>query len=116
MYPRTEYEMSEEDLGKIIDACKPVPMIIVGGYAPTSPQQNANAAWAELGKRMGFDSDTVRPVDGKGTRVFTAIPSETEQQRVDRMVRETKERDAKEVESIKVEIERLSARLIELHG
>jgi len=39
----------------------------------SSPQENANAAWRELGKRMGFDYLTVEP-NGRGNRFFSAIP------------------------------------------
>ena len=66
MYPRTSYEMTEADLEAILDACKPVPYMVIGGHAPSSQQDNANAAWARLGQKMGFDSMTVEPVQGKG--------------------------------------------------
>ena len=74
LYPRTRYEMTEADLERILDACKPVPYIIIGGHAPNSPQDNANAAWKELGSRMGFDAMTVQP-EGSSNRTFTAIPA-----------------------------------------
>ncbi len=88
MYPRTEYEMNEEQLAQILDASKPVPVMMIGNYAPSSPQANANAAWAKLGTEMGFDSDTVRPISGRGQRFFTAVPSETAQQRQERLEQE----------------------------
>jgi len=69
-----EYEMTEQDLQKLFDACKPVPYMIVGGMEPRSPQQNANDAWEALGRRMGFDYMTVRPIPGKSNRFFTARP------------------------------------------
>ena len=68
---RKEYEMSEEQEKEILNACKSVPYIIVGGRPPRSPQENANDAWCALGKVMGFDGMTVEP-NGKGTRFFTA--------------------------------------------
>ena len=37
MYPRTEYEMTEADLEKILDACKPVPARQLGAR-PYSPR------------------------------------------------------------------------------
>lgn len=70
---RREYEMTQEQLDKILDACKPVPYIVVGGVPPRSPQQNANDAWQSLGREMGFDYMTVRPC-GKGDLFFTAEP------------------------------------------
>jgi hypothetical protein len=88
IYPRTEYEMTEADLERILDACKPVPMIMLHIGTPSSPQENANRAWAELGNRMGFDAMTVQPIPSKGTRFFTAIPSETPSQREERVVAE----------------------------
>jgi len=70
---RIEFEMSDEDLQKIIDACKPVPYMVIGGVPPRSPQENANNAWAALGRKMGFDSMTVEPIDGKDSKFFSAI-------------------------------------------
>jgi len=87
IYPRVTYEMTQEDLDRILDACKPVPYMVIGGHAPSSPQDNANAAWSALGRKMGFDYMTVQP-DGRSSRSFTAIPSETEQQRKERIERE----------------------------
>lgn len=90
MNPRVEYEMSEQDFNDILDACKPTPVLFVSGGVPIggSPQENANAAWSELGRRMGFDYMSVRPVVGKNARFFTAIPSETQGQREARLKRE----------------------------
>jgi hypothetical protein len=68
-----EYEMSQPQLDKLMNACKAVPYMVVGGIAPRSPQENANDAWAALGAEMGFDSTTVQPC-GKGDRFFTAPP------------------------------------------
>lgn len=71
---RRDYEMTEADLAKLLDAMKPVPYMIVGGMPPVSQQENANAAWAELGKRLGFDPMSVRP-NGRGDRFFSAETS-----------------------------------------
>ncbi len=68
---RTEYEMTQVQLDKILEACKPVPYMVFGGMAPRSQQENANDAWAALGAELGFDHMTVRP-NGKGDRFFTA--------------------------------------------
>lgn len=67
-----KYEMSEDDLDEILKACAPVTYIIVGGREPSSPQENANRAWARLGDKMGFDSLTVAPIDGEDVRFFQA--------------------------------------------
>ncbi len=71
---RREFEMTDEDLAKLMEASKPVPYMVFGGIAPRSPQDNANDAWAELGKRMGFDHMTVEPT-GRGNKSFTAVPT-----------------------------------------
>jgi hypothetical protein len=104
MYPRTDYEMSEEQLVKLIDACKPVPYMVIGGVEPRSPQENANDAWRALGKEMGFDHMSVRPIDGKPPRFFTAIPSETESQRVEREAATCEQNRLNIIEGLKSEI------------
>lgn len=71
------YEMTQDELGKIMEASRPVRYMIIGGSIPQSPQDNANAAWAELGSRMGFDYMTVRPT-GEGPRFFSAVPKPDE--------------------------------------
>ena len=68
---RTNYEMTTDDLAALLDAMKPVLMIALQCGTPRSAQENANAAWAKLGERMGFDPMTVRPT-GKGDRFFSA--------------------------------------------
>lgn len=75
MTSRIEYEMTETDLQKILDACRPVPLIMLQCGMPPSRQERANAAWADLGQRMGFDYMSVRPT-GKSDRSFTALPME----------------------------------------
>jgi hypothetical protein len=111
MYPRTEYEMTEADLVKILDACKSVPMIMLQCGPGRSPQERANDAWAELGARMGFDEMTVRPQEGKGDRFFTAVPSENETQRTARIEHEAKERITTEIKTLQAEIEERRAKL-----
>jgi hypothetical protein len=69
---RKEYEMTEEDLAALCDACRHVPYLVIGGISPRSPQENANAAWARLGARMGFDPMSVQPT-GRGDRFFSAV-------------------------------------------
>ena len=69
---RKEFEMSQDDEKKLLDACEPVPMIALHCGTPPSPQENANAAWKRLGEKMGFTAMSARPVPGKGTRFFTA--------------------------------------------
>ncbi len=72
---KTRYEMSDADLQEILDACKPVPMIMLQCGTPSSPQENANLAWKRLGEKMGFDYLTVEPT-GEGNKVFLAVKQE----------------------------------------
>ena len=115
IYPRTEYEMTEDDLKQILDACRPVPMIMVGNYLPSSPQENANRAWAALGRKMGFDHMTVRPAQ-RGDRFFTAIPSETPEQRERREAREKEEARTKEAVEIRAQISALQDKLTRIEA
>ena len=116
MYPRTEYEMSEKDLEEILSACKPTPVIFGNGGMSLggNQQDNANFAWAELGKKMGFDSMTVKPIQGKGNRFFTAVPFETESQRKEREAKEVEEKRLKRIKEIKQEITTKQQELKEL--
>jgi len=84
MYPRTNYEMTKEDLAKLLNACKRTPVMMIGGTTGRTPQGKANTVWEILGKKMGFDHMTVRPIIGKGTEFFSAVPSETESQKTER--------------------------------
>lgn len=75
MSERREFELTPEQLQGILDASRPVPYIVVGGVAPRSPQESANAAWRALGAELGFDWKTVKPVPGKDQSFFSAEPS-----------------------------------------
>lgn len=114
MYPRTEYEMTQEDLDTLMQAMKPVPMIMLQCGSPPSQQENANSAWAALGRKMGFDSDTVRPVNGKGTRFFTAVPSETEDQRKERLAKQAEEKRQADITALTLEIDERQKKLVAL--
>ncbi len=113
MYPRTNYEMTQADLDKILDACKPVPYLVIGGIGPSSPQERANSAWAELGSRMGFDHMTVQPASG-GDRFFTAVPSETPEHAKERLRSEAEHKRLAEIDQLENEILTRQARLSEL--
>ena len=75
---RKEYEMTQEDFDRLLNACKPVPMIALQCGTSRSPQENANDVWEELGSRMGFDHTTVRSSMG-GNRFFSAVPNAVNQ-------------------------------------
>jgi hypothetical protein len=72
---RREYEMTQEQLDKLLEACRPTMYIVANGVGPRSPQENANDAWARLGDEMGFQYMTVEPTS-KGDRFFTAESKE----------------------------------------
>ena len=111
MYPRANYEMTQAQLDRLLDACKPTPVMLIGGYGGSSPQQNANDAWAALGREMGFDSETVRPIDGKAQCHFSAVPSETLEQRQEREAREKEEARQGEITKLRAEISEREVRL-----
>ena len=113
MYPRTNYEMTQEDLDAILDACKPVPLIMLNIGMPSSQQESANSAWAALGVKMGFDHMTVQPT-GKGDRFFTAIPSETELHRTERLAREAEEKKRAEVKRLEGVVAEAQAKLTDI--
>lgn len=69
---RKEFEMTDAQFQTLIEASKPVPLIATNCGMPSSPQENANRAWENLGKELGFDYTTVAPVSGKGPKFFTA--------------------------------------------
>lgn len=103
MYPRTDYEMTQDDLDALLTAMKPVPYMIVGGRPPPSQQENANRAWEALGKKMGFDHMTVRS-NNRGDRFFSAVPSETPTQRDARVAREAEEKRQARITALAGEI------------
>ena len=72
MSRRVEFELLDEDYDFLMDACKPVPYLMIGNYVTPSQQENANAAWETLGEKLGFTLTTVLPVSGKSDRFFTA--------------------------------------------
>lgn len=73
-----KYKMSEKQLKTLLDACKPTMCIKIGNYTPPTPQENANRAWAVLGKELGFKPMTVKPIQGGSQRQFMAEPVEDE--------------------------------------
>lgn len=68
------FEITKKQHEKLLDACKPVPMIMLQCGRPPSPQERANAAWESLGRELGFDYMSVRPIPGEPDTVFEATP------------------------------------------
>lgn len=73
---RQRFKMTDAQQAKILEACKPVPCMMIGGMPHASPQQNANAAWRALGSELGFEWDTVEPIPGRPVSEFMAEPTE----------------------------------------
>jgi hypothetical protein len=71
------FEMNDQQHARLMAACRPVPLIMLHLGMPRSEQENANAAWAALGREMGFSEMTVEPAPGCGDRLFYAEPTET---------------------------------------
>jgi len=69
---RKEFQLTADELKRLLDACRPVPYMVFGGMVPRSPQENANDAWKRLAAQKGFVWDTVRPIAGKWPECFTA--------------------------------------------
>ena len=69
---RREFEMTEEQNKEIKEACRPIPYMVVGNVMPRSPPEYAIDGWIAIGRDMGFDPYTVRHVEGKSDRFFTA--------------------------------------------
>lgn len=114
---RQNFEMTEEDLQIILDACKPTPVLYIsGGYnIGGDPQENANAAWKKLGEKMGFDYLTVQPTAGGGSnRLFSAVSTETEEQRAERLESEAKQKKHDEIQELKNKITTLREKLAKL--
>jgi len=69
---RKEFEMTQEEHDAILEACKPVPYMVIGGVEPRSQQESANDAWEALGRKYGFKGMSVAPVAHKSSLFFTA--------------------------------------------
>jgi hypothetical protein len=72
---KQEFEMTEEQHRKLLEAMRPVPLIMLQCGMPPSPQESANRAWERLGKDMGFQYMTITPLTDKGDRCFLATPT-----------------------------------------
>jgi nitrogen regulatory protein PII len=116
MYPRVNYEMTQEDLDTILNSMKSVPMIMLNIGGSRSPQERANDAWEQLGKKMGFDSMTVQPIFGKGDRFFSAVPLENETQKKTRLLDEAIKQNNLALVAKQNEIEKLTREIMEINN
>lgn len=73
---RKTYTMTQADYNQISEQIKAAHSVsgmwLSGGMPRGNVQEAANAAWQELGGRMGFAAMTVKP--GDGPLSFTAEP------------------------------------------
>ena len=67
------FEMSKEDLTRLLQARQTTP-------EKGNAIEKVNGFWQELGKKMGFDFTTARPVPGKSLKFFYAVPFQTERE------------------------------------
>lgn len=106
--------MTEADFETLLEACKPTVCIKIGSYEGSSPQENANRAWANLGEKMGFDSMTVEPRHEMGMRFFSAIPNETPEAKAEREGRERSEARLLKIKALESEILQKQEQLAEV--
>lgn len=72
---KQQFEMTEDELKELYDACKPTPVMYLSGGTPmfNTPQENANHAWKKLADKYGFIWDSVEGV-GSDQKQFLATP------------------------------------------
>lgn len=75
------FKMTNDQLTKLLEASKPTRVMYVSGGIPIggTPQENANQAWQELGKDMGFEWETVSPAGTDQTEFYAEPIFKTEQ-------------------------------------
>ena len=69
---KKRFDMTAEQLETLLNACKPIPLIMLQCGMPPSPQERANNAWQRLGNEMGFKHMTVEPIAGEPQTAFMA--------------------------------------------
>lgn len=69
---RNEFELNDEQFENLMSLSRPAPAIALNCGEPPSRQQMANDFWQRLGRELGFEYMTARPVTGKGPKFFTA--------------------------------------------
>lgn len=68
-----KYTLTEIEHAELVEACKPVPYMIIGGVAPVSPAEKAMFVWKRVANRVGCDVNTIAPA-GDDTREFLGEP------------------------------------------
>ena len=77
---RKEFELTDEQVKELLSISKPTPAIALQCGEPPSPQRMANEWWQRIGKELGFNYLTARPMPSKGARFFTAEVAEVDRQ------------------------------------
>jgi len=73
----TEYELSDADLGDLLEASNPVAYIAAHCGPMSSPQERVNAVWKRIGNAMGFNYMTAKPSRYGQQRFIWAEPLAT---------------------------------------
>ena len=68
------YRMTDEELGRLKEACKPVTYIVVGGVPPVSPRTKAMRVWADVARRVGCIRSTINLASTGDEHDFDATP------------------------------------------
>lgn len=73
---RKQYRLNDAQFKTLMDACRPTPAMWGSGGAPlfSTPQENANRVWKDLGNEMGFVWNSCRDAGTGDQRDFTAEP------------------------------------------
>jgi len=111
-----EYELTEEELKAILDACRAQPVIKIGNHWNGDTQESVNRAWQSLAAKRGFVWDSCQPVSGKGQRFITAVPSETPEARAEREKADAERKRLQEITDINTTINQLERRRAELES
>ena len=67
-----EYELTQEEYDALMEASKPVTYMVVDGYEPSSPYENAMRVWDKVCARVRCRRDTI--TRGKDKMHFCASP------------------------------------------
>lgn len=70
----TKYRLTDEQYSLVMEASKPVPLILLQCGTPSSTQQNVNVAWQRVAKEHGCKWDTIAPALDGDPHNFLAEP------------------------------------------
>jgi poly-gamma-glutamate capsule biosynthesis protein CapA/YwtB (metallophosphatase superfamily) len=69
--------MTDEEFNDLVEACKPVPYMVIGGIVPESPTDKAMRVWDSVAKRVGCVQSSIAPANTGDDHDFMAEPKET---------------------------------------